>query len=64
MNGNREDREGKKEEKEKLHSLKGDEDTCMATELPKKKKKKPQKKLENIDREGIAYHRDVWEGCL
>lgn len=50
LNANREDRE--KRGKEKLHSLKGDEDTDMATELPKKK---PQNKLENIVQEGIAY---------
>lgn len=37
VNGNREDRE-RKRGKEKLHSLKGDEDTCMAMELPKTSK--------------------------
>lgn len=42
VNGNR---EGKKRGKEKLHSLKGDENTYMATELPKKTL---ENKLENI----------------
>lgn len=43
VNANREDRE--KRGKEKLHSLKGDEDTDMATELPKRNLKTSLKTL-------------------
>ena len=56
MSGQREKKK-KKGKREKLHSLEGDEDTHMATELPKNLKKK----LENIVRE--TYCRDAWEDC-
>lgn len=56
VSGQREKKK-KKGKREKLHSLKGDEDTYMAKELPKNLKNK----LENIVRE--TYCGDVWEDC-
>lgn len=48
--------------KEKLHSLKGEDNTLMATEPPQKKNKKNRQtrnKLENI----AASSKVVWEDC-
>lgn len=52
-----------KEERKKLHSLKGDDGVYTAKELPKQKKK-PQHKLENIVQDGITNYGDTWKDCL